>query len=307
MNILVTGASGFLGKFLVQALKEKNHHVTEVNSKNCDLTKAESLDQFDSISFDKIYHLAAWTQAGDFCLKHPGEQWIINQQINTNMLTFWAKKHPKAKFIAIGTSCSYDPTLSLQEENYLTGKPIDSLFTYAMTKRMLLTGLMALHKQYQMDYLYLIPSTLYGPSYHQDGRQMHFIFDLIRKILLGVKQDFPVVLWGTGEQIRELIHVNDFVRIMLSLDEKAKNTHINIGAGKGYPIKHFAHLIADIAGYPKDKITYDISKYVGAKAKVLEASKLQEYLPDCQMIPLNEGLYETIQWFNRKCKATLHH
>ena len=50
-----------------------------------------------------------------------------------------------------------------------------------MTKRMLYQGVRALNKQFGMKYLCLVPSTLYGPKYHLDGRQMHFIFDLIRK------------------------------------------------------------------------------------------------------------------------------
>ena len=67
----------------------------------------------------------------------------------------------------------------------MQGEPVKSLYTYAMTKRMLLQGVRALHQQYQLQWLCVVPSTLYGPGYHTDGRQMHFIFDLIRKILRG--------------------------------------------------------------------------------------------------------------------------
>ena len=141
MNILVTGASGFLGKFLCSFLRSQGHTVVEVSSKNCDLQKADSLKQFDAEHFDQIYHLAAWTQAGDFCLFHPAEQWVINQKINTYVLDWWQKSQPKAKLIAIGTSCSYDPAHPLEEEYYLLGSPIESLYTYGMTKRMLLCGL----------------------------------------------------------------------------------------------------------------------------------------------------------------------
>ena len=81
----------------------------------------------------------------------------------------------------------------------------------AMTKRMLYAGLLALSKQYSMRYLYLIPSTLYGPGYHTDGRQMHFIFDLVRKILAAKAGGPPAVLWGDGHQRRELVYIDDFV------------------------------------------------------------------------------------------------
>lgn len=309
MKIFITGASGFLGKFLSRALQERGDTVINPSSRVCDLQYPVSLEQFQSERFDQIYHLAAWTQAGDFCLKHPGEQWLINQKINTNILDWWGKKQPQAKLIAIGTSCSYDPGSRLKEEEYLSGTPIDSLFTYAMTKRMLLTGLIALQKQFGLEYLYVIPSTLYGADYHDDGRQMHFIFDVVRKIVRAHLYDEPVILWGDGHQKRELIHVADFIDALLQLVKIEKNTWINIGGGEGYSIRHFAKIICKIVGYSPDKIHYDLTKYVGAKSKVLNVQKLHEILPSFSPRPLNEGLQEVVQWFmekNLQCKAALH-
>lgn len=297
MKVLITGATGFLGKALCKTLKTQGHTLTEISSKTCDLKDPTSLHQFNKIKFDQIYHLAAWTQAGDFCLRHPGEQWLINQKINTHMLDWWASHQPQAKMIAMGTSCSYAPESTLKEEEYLTGLPIDSLFTYAMTKRMLLTGLMALHKQFGLKYLYLIPSTLYGGGYHEDGRQMHFIFDLARKILRGNTHNEPVILWGNGEQKRELIHVSDFVNATLQLNATQQNTWINVGSGEEHSIRHFASLLCKLTGYPQDKIQYDISRYVGAKSKVLNVHKLKTLLPHFSPRPLEEGLTEVVEWF----------
>lgn len=297
MNIFVTGASGFLGRFLVPFLTEKGHKVIGISSYECDLCKRDSLKIFDAERFDQIYHLAAWTQAGDFCLRHPGEQWLINQKINTHMLDWWSEKQPQAQFIAMGTSCSYDPSYPLEEDYYLTGKPIESLFTYAMTKRMLLAGLMALQKQFGLNYLYIVPSTLYGGGYHTDGRQLHFIFDLIRKILRGHFLGDPVVLWGDGEQKRELVHVKDFIGALWELSQRETNTTINIGSGKEHSIREFAAIICQIAGYPPSKIEYDTSRYVGARSKVLSINKLTNILPQYTSRPLADGIREVVQWF----------
>lgn len=297
MKIFITGCTGFLGKFLCAALRKQGHELVETHSKNCDLLKEESLLAFNSIRFDQIFHLAAWTQAGDFCLRHPGEQWIINQKINTHVLSWWSHFQPQAKLICIGTSCAYDPSLPLEEENYLKGIPIDSLFTYAMTKRMLLCGIQALHKQYGLNYLCAVPSTLYGPSYHTDGRQMHFIFDLIRKIRQAHLHGDPVILWGDGEQKRELVHVNDFVSALIKLAECTQNTLVNVGAGKEYSIKEFAQAICAHVGYPSQRIRYDLTKYVGARSKILSIARLKAFLPDFTHIPLEKGLPETIDWF----------
>ena len=299
IKVLVTGARGFLGRFFCAALEKKGYEVYQVHSKSCDLTKEDSLKQFNEISFDWIIHLAAWTQAGDFCLTHQGQQWLINQKINTNVLSWWKECQPQAKLLAMGTSCSYAPDLPLKEEFYLTGKPIESLFTYAMTKRMLYAGMLALHQQYGLDYLYLVPSTLYGPEYHLDGRQMHFIFDLIRKILQGKHYGKKVVLWGDGEQKRELVHVDDFIKAAIGLMETQKNQIINIGAGKEYSIKDFAQKICQVTSFDFKKIEFDLSKYVGARSKILSIEKLQKLLPQYSPTALEQGLQETVAWFSK--------
>ena len=297
MRVLVTGATGFLGTTLCGRLAARGDEVVRLGSKNCDLTRPDSLRAFERTKYDRIYHLAAWTQAGDFCLRHPGEQWLTNQLINTHVLAWWRDYQPQAKLIAMGTSCAYPPDGELSEEYFLTGVPIDSLFTYAMTKRMLYAGLLAFARQYGLEYLCLVPSTLYGPGYHTDGRQMHFIFDLIRKILRGKQRGEPVVLWGDGHQSRELVYVDDFARIALQLDELATDELVNIGAGREYTIREFAQMICNHVGYDFGAIQFDAGRYVGARSKCLSVKKLDRLLPDRRLTPLADGLAATINWF----------
>ncbi len=299
-KIFITGGNGFLGKFLVKELK-KNYQIFAPDSKKCNLLNFRDLEKYNK-KFDYIFHLAAWTQAGDFCLKYPGDQWIINQQINTNILKWWKEHNPKAKLIFIGTSCSYPENKKLIEKNYSKDEPIKSLYTYAMTKRMLLQGAKALQLQYKMKWLCLVPSTLYGPYYHKDKRQMHFIFDLINKILRGKYLRKRVTLWGNGFQKREIIHVKDFVKFTKKIFIKANNEIINIGSGKDFTIRDFAKKISQIIEYDQKKITYDKSKYVGSKSKKLEIKKISKIFPNYKksLINLDQGLIETIQWFKKE-------
>jgi GDP-L-fucose synthase len=164
---------------------------------------------------------------------------------------------------------------------------------------MLLAGLRAMRKQFGLGYLCVVPSTLYGPGYHTDGRQMHFIFDLIRKILRGRLYDEPVVLWGDGNQKRELIFRDDFVGVMCKLAEKCEDEVINIGAGEEHSIRYFAGLICEEVGYPFERIQFDTTRYVGAASKCLNMEKLRRLLPDYEPTPLAEGLRRTIRWFEQ--------
>lgn len=289
--IFVTGGGGFLGQHLIKALQNANHEVIAPSSRECNLKDSNALNRVSAGQvFDAVFHLAAWTQAGDFCLRFPGDQWLINQAINLNLLDWWFRKQPQAKLITIGTSCSYPEDGVLSEDRYLEGSPTKSLFTYAYTKRMLYQGTVALAQQYGLQALTVVPSTLYGPGYHTDGKQLHFIFDLARKIRLGALGKADVVLWGDGNQRRELIHVDDFVKDLLSLFDLNCSGLVNIGAGSDFSIREFASMLSDLVGFDPSLIYYDEKAYVGARSKVLDISKLKGLLESINRIDLNTGL-----------------
>lgn len=298
MKILVTGAGGFVGRHLVPKLREKGHDVVSPSSSQCDLREPGSLARLGKDRFDRIYHLAAWTQAGTFCDLRRGEQWIVNHQINTNLLAWWHEHQPQAGLIALGTSASYPEALPLVETNYLEGAPADAYLAYAYSKRSLLVGLQSLARQFGRRYLYVVPSTLYGPHYPLDGRQLHFIYDVIRKILAARASGGDIVLWGDGHQRRELVYVDDFVSILLQLAEAAENEVINVGAGESHTIREFAQLICRIVDYPFEKIVFDPKAFTGVRSKCLDISKLQALLPARSLTALEDGLRHTVAWMS---------
>ena len=282
-NILLALWNLWGGKFIFPILQRAN------------LSDVQNLYIYNDIKFDYIFHLAAVTKAGDYCMTHQGDQWLSNQEINTNILAYWTWCQPQAKMIAMGTSCSYSPGIHMKEENYLLGEPEPSLYTYAMTKRMLLVGLQSIQQQYGLKWLYFVPSTLYGPGFELEDN--HFIFDFIRNCYFA-KEGSKFVLWGDGDQRRELIYIQDAVDAMIELIGE-ENQIFNLGSGQDHTINHFAEQVCKIYDYDYGLVERDLSKYIGVREKKLDTTKVISYLKDKQYlkISLPEGLKKSIEYF----------
>jgi GDP-L-fucose synthase len=267
MNVLVTGNRGFLGRHFVPELltryPEAKLFVSNSEQNNL-LEKLGNITNSEKLDF--IYHFAAWTKAGDFCLYHPADQWIKNQKINTHILDYWRNYQPQATMITMGTSCAYDPELPMNVDNYGCGNVDPNLYSYAMTKRMTHTGVVAFNDQYSMNYQTWIPTMLCGPEFELEDS--HFIFDLIRKIYNGKYFGDKVVLWGDGYQKREIMYVKDAVKLMLDNIDK-KNITYNLSTGKEYTIRYYAEKICEEIGYNSDRVIYDTDKFVGVRSKQL--------------------------------------
>tara|TARA_R100000664_G_scaffold18454_1_gene27512 strand:- start:9090 stop:10007 length:918 start_codon:yes stop_codon:yes gene_type:complete len=296
LKVLVTGATGFLGRHLTPKLDALGWDIYFSNTRTANLNDINNLNLFKDIKFDYIFHLAAVTKAGDYCLKHPGDQWLKNQIINTNILTYWSQSQPQAKMICMGTSCSYTPDIFMTEDNYLLGEPEPSLYTYAMTKRMLLIGLHSLQKEFGLKWLYFVPSTLYGPDFELDDN--HFIFDFIRNCYNAKYNNKDFVIWGDGNQRRELIYVDDAVSAMINLIDN-ENEVFNLGSGIDHSINEFAEKICKCYNYDYNLVKRDLSKYVGVKEKKIDTTKVLKALGNKVFLntSLDEGLKKSVKYF----------
>jgi len=286
IKVLITGASGFVGKSLCKTLKKQDYNLVELNSKNFNTI----WDYKDKFEF--IIHLAVKTAAGGYCQNHPGEQYLINSDINNTVLKYWKEYQPQAKMITFGSSCGYDKNIIKNENNYLKGEPEPGYEVYGNVKRNLLVGLKALKQEYGMNYSYLIPSVFYGPEY--DLHDKHFIFDLIRKIVNAKNGGEKVTLWGTGDQTRELIFIKDAIDIIIQTMTWDKEI-VNLSSGQEYSIKKYAQTICDIIDYDFNLIEWDTNAFVGSTSKKLINTYLQNY----NFTFLEEGLKQTIKYYER--------
>ena len=126
---------------------------------------------------------------------------------------------------------------------------------------------------------------------------MHFIFDLIRKIIRGKYLNEKVELWGNGNQRREIVHVKDFINALLKINQKEKNIIINIGSGIDYSIKEFANKVCNAVDYDSRKIIYDESKYTGAQTKLLDINLLKSLYDISSFRSIDDGIREVVDWY----------
>jgi GDP-L-fucose synthase len=213
------------------------------------------------------------------------------------MLFAWKKQYPNAKMITFGSSCGYDKNVIKTEDNYMKGEPEPGYEVYGNVKRNLLVGLKAMKQEYGMNYSYLIPSVFYGPEY--DLHDKHFIFDLIRKIVNAKNGGDKVVLWGTGDQTRELIFVKDAIDIIIKSMNWDREI-INLSSGQEHSIKEYAQTICDIVGYDFNLVEWDTTAFVGSPNKKLINTHLQDY----KFTSLTEGLKETIKYYEDRSSSS---
>ena len=202
------------------------------------------------------------------------------------------------KLVFLGSSCIY-PRESLQpikEEYLLTGSLEPTNEWYALAKLSGLKLCEAYRKQYNCDFISLIPTNLYGPNDNFHPEYSHVPAALIRKFHEAkINRDKNVYVWGTGIARREFLHVSDLAKaIIFMLENYSGPSPVNIGTGVDITIKEFARMVSKVVGY-NGNIRFDESKPDGMILKRLDVSRAIQMGWDSQ-IDLKNGLKSTYKW-----------
>ena len=298
--ILVTGATGFLGKRICRILKEegKVFYPTSL-SMGVDLrVQKETFSLFEKVRPTYVMNCSSYVGGIQFGLKHSGEIFYNNSLILVNLLEACRQYNIKRLINPI-SNCVYPSKASLFKESEIwDGALDDSVFVYGMVRKLSYVGSVAYKKQYDLDTVNLILSNMYGPEDHFQEERSHALGALIMKIVNARDNDIPsVIVWGTGTPVREWLHVDDGARAMIiALDIEKYQYPINIGIAKGISIRDLAYMIKKLVNY-KGKLLFDSTMIDGAPYKTVDGSLGKKLLNWSPKINLEQGILETIKWY----------
>ena len=238
----VTGGAGFLGKVVVNKLKQRGAQEVFVPMiEDYDLVNPNDIHRMlDDANPDVIIHLAAHVGGIGANREHPAEFFYDNLMMGVQLMhQSWQRG--VEKFVAIGTVCAYPKftPVPFSEDDIWNGYPEETNAPYGLAKKMLLVQAQAYREQYGFNAVFLLPVNLYGPGDNFNPKSSHVIPALIRKCIeardAGLEE---VVVWGDGSPTREFLYVEDAAEGILRATENFnKSEPVNLGSGYEISIK----------------------------------------------------------------------
>ncbi|MFP6779061.1 MAG: GDP-L-fucose synthase [Alphaproteobacteria bacterium] len=299
-RIFVAGHNGMVGGALVRLLKKIDCEILTATSNELDLKKTIEVDEwFDENKPDTVF-LAAAKVGGILANSlYPADFLFDNLAIQNSVISN-SFKHKIKKFMFLGSSCIYprEAKQPIKENALLTGELEPTNEAYAIAKIAGIKLCQFYRKQYDVDYISVMPTNLYGPGDNFHPENSHVVAALISKFHKAKELNKDeVVLWGSGKPLREFMHVDDLAEGLLFLMENYSDyEHINIGTGKEISIIEFANIIKKIAGW-HGIIKFDKNYPDGMSRKVMDIKKISK-LGWTSKIELKVGLEQAYKWFS---------
>ena len=300
-SVVVTGGAGFLGRFVVDGLKQYTGvHVTVPRSRDYDLVKEDNVKRLlADANPDLVIHLAAVVGGIGHNQKNPGRFFYDNLMMGVQLIE-QSRLHGVKKFVAIGTVCAYPkftPT-PFKEDDIWNGYPEETNAPYGLAKKMMLVQSQSYREQYGFNSIFLLPANLYGPGDNFDLETSHVIPALIRKCVEARQNKAEFIeAWGSGQVSREFLYVEDCAEgILRATASYNESEPVNLGSGNEVVIKDLVETIARLTGF-NGEIRWRSDRPDGQPRRQLDTSRAFEKFGFRSHTSLEEGLKRTIDWF----------
>ena len=309
-NVLVTGATGFVGSNLLLKLLEAGARVRAVAHRRppviedkrigyvtADLTRQE--DCQDAVrGMDYVFHCAASTSGAAVISKTPLVHVTPNIVMNARLLEA-AHAAGVKKFLWLSSSTGYPPTGArpVREEEMFAGDPYEKYFGVGWMKRYTETLCRMYAQKLNPALLTLVlrPTNIYGDYDDFHFETSHVFAALVRRV---VERHDPIEVWGTGDDIRDLIYVQDFVDAMLSaMEQLTAHAVLNIGAGEGYSVKDLLAMMLECDGYRDARVVFNPAKPTMIPVRLVDISLARQQIGFSPKTGIREGVRRTIAWY----------
>lgn len=231
----------------------------------------------------------------------PAQFLYENMMIEANIIHA-AYLYGVKKLMFLGSSCIYPKFAPqpMRESDLLTGTLEPTNEAYAIAKIAGIKMCDYYRKQYECDFVSVMPTNLYGTGDNYDLQNSHVLPALLRKFHEAKQTGTSVTLWGTGSPYREFLHADDMAdATIFCMLHYSGFGHVNVGSQSELTIKALAEMVAEVVGY-EGEIIWDTTKPDGTPRKLMDSTKLYNmgWTPS---ITLREGVERTYEEF----KATL--
>jgi GDP-L-fucose synthase len=306
-SIVVTGGAGFLGSFVIEKLQARGYgNIFVPRRREYDLTHEADVERlYKDAKPQAVLHLAAEVGGIGANRDNPGRFFYANAAMGIHLIE-QARKVKLKKFVQVGTICAYPKftPVPFHEADLWNGYPEETNAPYGVAKKALLVMCQAYRQQYGLDAIYLLPVNLYGPRDNFDLHTSHVIPALIRKCVEARDRgDATISAWGTGSASREFLFVKDCAEgIVNAMEQYDSPEPLNLGNGREITIKVLTELVARISRFT-GKIVWDPTKPDGQPRRCLDVSAAKKAIHFEARTTLEDGLAETISWFEKNRKA----
>ncbi len=299
-KVLVTGATGFLGRHITPALRAAvKGEVVGVGHADYDLLKpGAAARMLKDIRPDAVIHLAAKVGGIIANKKYPADFFYENILINTQTVHACYEAGVKKLVTCIG-GCSYPAKAAspIGEDQMWAGYPQPESAPYSVAKKLVLVQSESYRRQYGFNSIVLIPGNVYGEYDNFNEEYSHVVPALIRRFVEAKESGAKTVkCFGSGRPTRDFVYAGDIAALIpWFLANYDSSDPVNLSTNTRVSIKELSETVQRLTGFT-GSIAWDTSKPDGQIDKIFDATKLHGLGLKCPT-PLEEGLKKTIAWF----------